>query len=56
MELITTKEVLKLIKCGRNTLLAIINTRDFPQPIFLTDTSRTRHWRLADVEAWIAAQ
>lgn len=54
MELLTAKEVIPMIKVSRNTLNELIKAGDFPAPIMLG--KRKRHWRQADVLAWMLAR
>lgn len=54
MGLMNTKEVLALLKISKVTLNNLIESGSFPTPIILG--KRKRHWREADVHAWVAAQ
>lgn len=54
---VTTEELCQMLNVGERTFHADIRQRtDFPQPVKLTDAARVVRWRVADLEAWLAAQ
>lgn len=53
----TAEEVCRMLGVGERTFHADLRHRpDFPKPVKLTDAGRVVRWRVADVEAWLAAQ
>ena len=49
-----TRDILLILKIGRNTLNQLITTRGFPEPIIVG--KRKRRWREEDVQAWVVTQ
>ncbi|MGN8097686.1 helix-turn-helix transcriptional regulator [Methylobacterium sp. 22177] len=51
-EFVSTTEVMKKLSISRNTLLKMVATGKFPQPLRLTE--KTLRWREQVVSDWVA--
>lgn len=52
-ELVTKKELMRILKISEPTLRKLIKSDRLPDPIDLGD--RTRRWRRADIDEWLKA-
>ena len=54
IELMTTKELVAMLKISRSSINKIIKEEGFPKPVIIGQ--RKKYWRVNDINAWLSAR